>query len=191
MERDIGTARRTVSLFCEASWGFRVGALYIRIRINLGKNFALSPAPSAFYSCLSPHMKGTTPILSFSESRVKSAHKSQLLSDFWSCALDVLEYRWQSHCEDMVLIQPPYWISGSIKGPTLKITNIHTTKNDHSCPLIHTSGITPWFKCFLKRRYINPYGRSSKSMRCFPRNLPGSGSWQPKIDIEVRFFMRD
>ena len=40
--------------------------------------------------------------------------------------------------------------SGSIEGTALKITNIHSTFNDCSCPLIDIGGVTPWFKCHLK-----------------------------------------
>ena len=41
--------------------------------------------------------------------------------------------------------QPPYQISESIQGTTLKITKIHATYNDYSCPPIDTGGITPGF----------------------------------------------
>ena len=39
--------------------------------------------------------------------------------------------------------QPSYWLSGSIERTTLKITQIHATYYDYSCPLINTGGITP------------------------------------------------
>ena len=39
--------------------------------------------------------------------------------DFGSCALDILEYRWQLQCTDMVLISTTISISGNIKGTTL------------------------------------------------------------------------
>ena len=41
--------------------------------------------------------------------------------------------------------QSQYRISGCIERTNLKITKIHPTYNDYSCPLIDTGGITPLF----------------------------------------------
>mgnify|MGYP001797595093 CR=1 FL=1 len=54
---------------------------------------------------------------------------------FGGCALDISEYRWQSHCADMVSISPSFRFSGCIEGTTLKITKIYATYNHYSCPL--------------------------------------------------------
>ena len=89
------------------------------------------------------------------------------------------------------LYQQPNRISGGIEGTTFKLTNIHTTYNDHSCPFIDTGGITPLFRCCLKSRYIDQQGRSGKSVRGFPGLLPGSGWQLPKMDIKIRFIVQD
>ena len=53
-------------------------------------------------------------------------------------------------------------------GQLLKLQKFIYT--DHSCPLINTGGITPWFKLSQKARL----GRSGKAIKGFPGHLPGS-----------------
>ena len=84
--------------------------------------------------------------------------------------------------------QPPYRISGTIEGTTLKITECtHASYNDPSCPLIDTGGISPWFNCTNKSGFIGPHGRSGKAIRGFPGHLTDSRRQLPEIDIEIRF----
>mgnify|MGYP001804211980 CR=1 FL=1 len=52
--------------------------------------------------------------------------------------------------------QPSYWISGAIEGTTPKITKIHATYNDYSCPLMDTGGITPCF-AYQQEADISPH----------------------------------
>ena len=87
--------------------------------------------------------------------------------------------------------KPPYRISASIEGTTLKITKIHATYNDYSCPLIDTSEVTSWIECRLKSRYIGSQGRYGKAIRGFPGHLSGSGRQLPVINIEIRFIVQD
>ena len=65
--------------------------------------------------------------------------------------------------------QPPYRISGSIEGTTLKITKIHPTYNDYSCPLINTGGISPWFIGYLKKPIGSIWWRDKRFSRTFAR----------------------
>ena len=81
-----------------------------------------------------------------------------------------------------------YQIFGSIEGH-LKITSIHPTYDDYSCPLIDTGGITPWYKLCLKSRYIGPLVRSGKLIKGFSRHLLGLGRQLSEIDIEIRLIM--
>ena len=73
---------------------------------------------------------------------------------------------------------------------TLKITKVHATFNDYSCPLIATGGVIPCFayqqEAVKSAHLVDPVNRS----RGFPGHLPGSGRKLPKIDIEIRCIMQ-
>ena len=67
------------------------------------------------------------------------------------------------------------WLLRISRGQHLKNYKIHATNNDHSCPLIDTGGIAPWFKCYGKQLiYTGSLSRSGKAIRAFPRTFARS-----------------
>ena len=59
----------------------------------------------------------------------------------------LLECHRQTHCADMVLIAII----------TSNFREFHATYNDYSCPLNDAGGISPWFKCYLKKADISAH----------------------------------
>ena len=108
-----------------------------------------------------------------------------------SCALDISEYQLAISLRRYGFnIIRHIGFLGVSRRTTLEITQIYATYNDCSCPIIVTGGITPWFECHLKTRYVDTLDRSGKAIRGFPGHLSGSGRQLLEIDIDIRFIVQ-
>ena len=109
------------------------------------------------------------------------------------CCVPIITFVWSTlaiSLGDMYsisTIMSDFW---EYRGDNSWNNKIHVTYNDYSCPLIDTDGITPWFKCYQRNRYIGPYGRSGKAIGGFLGHMAGAGRQLPEIDIEIRYIVQ-